>query len=120
MRITIRAAGDESSATTGFSSENYTSSISYDPKSDSTVIVFELKRLSADASVTLTLNAYSGKALQIWVNADETGNYYDAQRSVLPSFLQPYFTYLSVAATVGILVFVFVELVLFVHSRRKD
>jgi hypothetical protein len=94
--ITIRTEGDERFTINEFSSENYTlRSPTYDPISNTTLVIFQLKRMAPQASVTLTLKAYSGKSIEIWVNADETGAHYMGVRGTPAAF--PYWNYLVLA-----------------------
>jgi hypothetical protein len=81
VRITTRTQGDQVSSSSVFSSENCTSTTSYDTKTDSTLIVVQLKRMARQASLSLTLNAYSGKSIEAWVSSDENGAYSMAVRN---------------------------------------
>lgn len=87
VKITMRTQGDQVSSSSVWGSENYTVTTSYDTKAGSTLIVVQLRRMAREATVSLALNAYSGKSIEVWVSADENGAYSMSTRNQQPDLV---------------------------------
>jgi hypothetical protein len=61
--------------------------------------------MSAQASVELTLRSYSGRSIEIWVDADETGAHAMLVRGAHPAFA--YWNYVLLASVIFVVYLVY-------------
>ena len=112
-KIVIRIPGDATKAIVPFSSENATFTSAYFASTDTSLIIFYLRRMAEKASVSATFPSSSGQTIEIWVQSDERGAYLIAKRSNQPfdflSAVGQYFT--SVQGVQSLLTFVVLVLI---------